>query len=219
VADNVMDDVSNGYVGGAAAFHDNLVENIRDSVDPTNHENAFENNGDPECGALVCNVCNNVIRNTTPANPVNFWIVPRNVPAATPDTCTDYVFNNVLYNLGDANFWDLGPSLQSGQTQDGRVVAFNNTVEFGADSASRPGPPSGTAQDSRTTSRTGWARSPTTCAPTRTTSGSRRPAACSTPIRTRMRSGTPQTSHTVALDRQRGRLLRVKWLRPPQVVV
>ena len=34
VAYNIVDDTSNGYVGGAAAFHDNLIENIRDSIDP-----------------------------------------------------------------------------------------------------------------------------------------------------------------------------------------
>ena len=178
VAYNIMDNVSNGYVGGAAAFHDNLVENIRDSIDPTNHENGFENNGDPECGALVYN---NVIRNTSPANPVTFWIVPRNVPSSSPDTCTDYVFNNVMYNIGDANMWDLGPSLQSGQTADGRVMAFNNTFELGADSESRPDRRAAlSSPPARTTRRTVWAPTPTTSAPTTTTSSSHRPRTCST---------------------------------------
>jgi hypothetical protein len=137
VRNNVVNQVSNGYVGGAQEFSGNLIENVRVSAGG-NHENGFENNSDPCATGLL--FFNNVIRHTTG---VNIWIAPTGGACATT-----YAFNNITYNTTAGNVWDVAYSLNTPSTG-GTYYAFNNTIECGPDgSASQvctgcPSPSSG----------------------------------------------------------------------------
>jgi hypothetical protein len=119
---NVCNNTSNGYIGGAQEFSGNLIENIRTSTG-TNHENGFENNTDPCATGLL--FFNNVIHNTTA---VNIWIAPQSGSCAP-----SYAFNNVTYNTPQGNVWDVAYSLST-PGSGGTLYTFNNTIETGPDS-------------------------------------------------------------------------------------
>ncbi|HEY3128375.1 MAG TPA: hypothetical protein VGL91_02880 [Acidobacteriota bacterium] len=116
---NIIRYVSNGYIGAAESFHDNLVEYIRRSPDVTAHENGFENNSDP-CNGLL--FYNNVIRHVVPG--VTVWVAPQKGCAPT------YVFNNVIYDTTAGNVMDIADALTN---PGGSIYVLNNTIECGPD--------------------------------------------------------------------------------------
>jgi hypothetical protein len=122
---NVVRYASNGFIGDIRIFHDNLIEYIRQSPDPSMHMNGFENNSN--CNARIYN---NVIHGSVTTSVVMFWF-------ATMDGCTDYVFNNVIYDTGQGNVLNVAP-IQGCGTADcgpqGTAYVINNTVEAGPDS-------------------------------------------------------------------------------------
>jgi hypothetical protein len=87
--------------------------------------NDFENNSD--CNARFYN---NVIRHDVTTSVVNVWM-------ATLPGCTDYVFNNVIYDTGQGNVLDIAPVEGCGTSNcgpSGTIYVLNNTVEAGSDS-------------------------------------------------------------------------------------
>ena len=124
---NVIRYMSNGMVGDITVIHDNLVEYIRQSIDPTNHMNGFENNTD--CNSRVYG---NVIRHLVSSSVVALWVAP-----SPSGSCTDYVFNNVIYDTGQANCFDMAYPNTGGAA--GSIVAINNTIECGPDAGTPAG--------------------------------------------------------------------------------
>ncbi len=135
--------MSNCYIGTFTSFHDNLIEYLRASIDPSMHENGLENNVD--CNARIYN---NVFRHLLEPRGiegsfVTLWIAPYPT-AAGFGTCTDYVFNNIFYDLSTGNFADFGMPLKSGGGDwptAGSVNYMNNTLECGPEGALFRGPP------------------------------------------------------------------------------
>lgn len=119
ISHNIIRYVSNGYVGDAQQFNDNLIEYERWSIQPSMHENGFENNSDPCSGLLFYN---NVIRHTKAG--VNIWMAPQNGCAPT------YAWDNVVYDTMAGNVWDNAAALTN---PNGTLIMFNNTIECGLD--------------------------------------------------------------------------------------
>jgi hypothetical protein len=112
-------------------FHDNLVEYWFDPGDGQAHGNILECVSEPG-GANA--LYNNVFRHLSPdgIGQVLFWPIPCYTAGIPAGTCngpsTDYVFNNVFYDVGAAgagNYFDIG---QNGSNQ-GILNIFNNTFE------------------------------------------------------------------------------------------
>src|SRR3990167_2065035 len=116
---NIIRYVSNGYIGAAQQFNDNLIEYIRDSTSAGVHENAFENNADPCATGLI--FYNNVIRHIKAG--VTVWPDPDS-PGCTPS----YAWNNVIYDTTAGNVWNIGTPTT------GTIHIYNNTVQCGPES-------------------------------------------------------------------------------------
>jgi hypothetical protein len=126
---NTVRYVSNGFIGAGDDVHDNLWENIRDSLSPTAHENAFENNG--SCGTKFYN---NVIRHVKAG--VTVFLAER-------AGCTGHAYNNVIYDTTAGNVFNIdiplayagcGTPDSLGKCPGGTQYTLNNTIECGPDS-------------------------------------------------------------------------------------
>jgi hypothetical protein len=125
---NVFRYVSNGMVGAFDDVHDNLFEFIRDSLSPTAHENAFENN-------RTCNAkfYNNTVRHIKAG--VTVFL-------AEEVNCTGFAFNNLIYDSTAGNVFNIDIPLpfpgctpdSLGKCPGGRIEVYNNTIECGPDS-------------------------------------------------------------------------------------
>jgi hypothetical protein len=118
---NVIRYVSNGYVGEAQQFNNNLLEHIRRSTNSSVHENGFENVGDPCTGLLFYN---NVVRHTIAG--VNIWLNPQGGCAAS------YAWNNVTYDTTNGNVFNVGGAGVGNPT--GTAYIYNNTLQCGRES-------------------------------------------------------------------------------------
>lgn len=130
VTSNVCRYVSNCFIGDFTIAHDNLFEYLRVSPWTANHMNALENNSD--CNARIYN---NVFRHWNSTSVVGLWVAPSS-------GCTDYVFNNVVYDTANANMWLMEPNEGcSGGCNGpfGTVYNLNNTVEAGPDATGPSG--------------------------------------------------------------------------------
>jgi hypothetical protein len=107
-----------GIVEFPVSWHDNLLEYIETSFDPTQHNQAFEDNG--STGSFY--FYNNLIRHTTNANGLTLNFAPEG-------GATTYVFNNVEYDTDDSPL-----NVQALSGSGGTLVVENNTIELGADS-------------------------------------------------------------------------------------
>lgn len=96
------------YAPGDGVDHGNVEETIVGDVGPTS---AWYNN-------VFRNIC--VDSGACPGNQiVNFWIAP-------PVGGTDYIFNNVMYNIQTiGNYFNIGQN----SADQGTMVVFNNTFE------------------------------------------------------------------------------------------
>jgi hypothetical protein len=118
---NVIRYVSNGYVGEAQQFNNNLLEHIRRSINSSVHENGFENVGDPCTGLLFYN---NVVRHTIAG--VNIWLNPQGGCAPS------YAWNNVTYDTTNGNVFNVGGAGVGNPT--GTAHIYNNTLQCGRES-------------------------------------------------------------------------------------
>ncbi len=116
---NIIRYVTNALEPNADDVHDNYIEHVNQSFDPTSHENAFENLGH---GSYPGYYYNNVLNTTTA---VTWWTCP-------DSGSTEYVFNNVVYNTDNGNVYNIcgGSYFGAGNLQ----YSFNNTWECGRDS-------------------------------------------------------------------------------------
>jgi hypothetical protein len=108
-----------GYTSTAChVIANNLFEYIYDPADGEAHGNIVECLG--EASGLNA-YYNNLVRHTYPSGivGVNWWIGP------SPGT-TDYVFNNVFYDIGDAGNY---LNINSRPNPQGPTYAFNNTLQ------------------------------------------------------------------------------------------
>lgn len=116
VHNSTFRNVANGPVcNNMHAFHDNLVENINNSFDPTMHSNAFLFNGE---WAGNNSVYNNLVRHTQSA--VNVW-------TTLSGGFSDYYYNNVFYDISggsSGNYWVLSQG-------SGSAYFYNNTFQTG----------------------------------------------------------------------------------------
>jgi hypothetical protein len=119
--------VAYSYFGNAAqiivrlphVWHDNLIEYWYDPGDKSAHGNVLESVGD---AAGTNAFYNNVIRHVSPngVGQVVIWLLP-------PAGSTDYLFNNVLYDINNAgNYYDIGENFSR---HAGKQIIFNNTFE------------------------------------------------------------------------------------------
>ena len=119
VAYNVLEYGSSAMViDGTVSVHDNIVQNVVTSFDPSAHENGLEINYSKNV-----TVYNNIFRHIGSGS-LTVWLAP-------DSGSTAYFFNNVVYDTDVTNVLDLAASL-SGST--GTDVLWNNTVECGPDS-------------------------------------------------------------------------------------
>lgn len=113
-------------------IHDNVFEFFQNPDVPT-HGNILECNNDSNGTAAyqpqnTPNVFyNNIIRHSSTAfsqaGQVGLWFCP--------DTTPEYWFNNLVYDVGNSNFWDIaGPPIY-GCSNTGKQYMFNNTLVDG----------------------------------------------------------------------------------------
>jgi hypothetical protein len=113
-------------------IHDNIFEFFSNPDVPT-HGNILECNDDSNGTAAyqpqnTPNVFyNNIVRHATTgfstAGQVTLWFCPESVP--------EYWFNNLVYDVGNSNYWDIaGPPIY-GCTNTGKQYMFNNTLVDG----------------------------------------------------------------------------------------
>ncbi len=122
---NVIRHVSNGFVcNNMHTFHDNLLEFINNTTNPTGHSNGFEFNAEWNQGTEPNTVYNNVLRHTTAA--VKVFTCPNNV-------LTDYYYNNLIYDISASNVFNLDERTVNGCSTAPNVFIYNNTVQSGSD--------------------------------------------------------------------------------------
>jgi hypothetical protein len=115
IHNNVIRYLANAVVtNNTHVFHDNLLEYLHSAGDGISHTNAMKFNAE---WAGVNATYNNVYRNNwlSGSCEVSQWMMP---------SSTDYVFNNIQYNLGCiGNYFDLASTYGTGWTSN----IFNNT--------------------------------------------------------------------------------------------
>jgi len=116
---NVFNEYVSVQVDGTVSVHDNLFENALNSFGSA-HPNTMEDDG--SCNAVFYN---NVVRNTASGSEP-FYIGPHT-------SCTAYVFNNILSQIGSPNMITFG-SDATGSAHSTVHYAWNNTIEGGLDS-------------------------------------------------------------------------------------
>lgn len=132
---NVFANMSQLVVNGYHDWHDNYWFNYYSTGDDVAHGNSFESNDDAPVSnssgqyqpAVPFNVFyNNILgHNASDTNgAVKLWFTPN-------DTAAEYYFNNIVYDQGLGNNWDI--STESGGTA-GQFM-FNNTVDVPAPGA------------------------------------------------------------------------------------
>lgn len=126
-----------GVVSRCHDIHDNIFEYF-DSPDVITHGNLLECNTDafgneinqPQNSPNV--FYNNIVRHTTTAfsasGHVTLWFCPNNMP--------EYWFNNIVYDVGNSNYWDIaGPDAYAAPpfscTNAGGQYMFNNILVDG----------------------------------------------------------------------------------------
>jgi hypothetical protein len=135
--DSIVRYVTQGVGQYCHDIHDNIFEYfypplVNGSAGVT-HGNIFECNDDNPGGAAyqptnTPNVFyNNIIRHATTdfavQGQVDLWFCPESLP--------EYWFNNIVYDVGNSNFWDIaGPPIYS-CTNTGKQYMFNNTLVDG----------------------------------------------------------------------------------------
>jgi len=120
IAYNVMEYASDCMVlDSPVTVHDNICQYVKTSFDPTDHENALEENF-----SRNTTVYNNVFRHIGSGS-LTLWLAP-------DSGYTAYAFNNVIYDTDVNNVLDFAASLKTSPS--GSVVFWNNTVECGPDS-------------------------------------------------------------------------------------
>ena len=123
-ASNQADFINTNYI---KSFHHNTFKLFTSAHDTSEHGNMFENNSSSPTGSLVYN---NVF---IPHNPViaTNAIVMWNAPQLGQ---TDYVFNNVIYDVPQAGDNTLMCE-KSLVNPGGSCVFFNNTIQCGTDAS------------------------------------------------------------------------------------
>jgi len=119
VYNNYIDNMSNGLVGEYTNVHDNVIQNINESYNPTQHENGLEINFSGN-GTFY----NNLIAHVNYG--VTVWVCPQQGD-------TQYFFNNVLWDIPITNILDVGSNSCAPNGKGGTSVFYNNTVECGPD--------------------------------------------------------------------------------------
>lgn len=115
IHDNIFEFFDNPYV----ATHGNIIE----CNDNSNGTAAFQPQNTPNV------VYNNIVRHATTAfstaGQVVFWFCPESVP--------EYYFNNIIYDVGNSNFWAMAgePNYTCNASGTGRQFLFNNTLVDG----------------------------------------------------------------------------------------
>jgi hypothetical protein len=128
---NIFRYVTQGVGQDCHDIHDNIFEYF-DNPDVPTHGNIMECNYDYTNGGgiypVTANVFyNNVVRHATTAFSQNgqvvLWFCPTSVP--------EYWFNNLVYDVGNSNYWDVaGPPIYSCSNTGGQRM-FNNTLVDG----------------------------------------------------------------------------------------
>ena len=127
---NEMNYVYTGLDGCGDNWHDNIVENSMVQGVTTGHQDGLYHVS--QCYSPNSLIYNNIIRNTTnpmTAGAVKFWM---NGNGGCPfSSCTNYAFNNVIYNVYPGNEIDFGGH---SAVNYGTWYFFNNTVSCGTNS-------------------------------------------------------------------------------------
>jgi len=112
---NVIRYTSNLIPGNFHLFHDNLYEYFFEN----GHANMLETFNDVAgTNAVYNNVFRHIETYVTSGGGVGFWLLPR---AGT----TDYVFNNLMHDVGRFEYFNVG----SGGQTNGTYTVFNNTFQ------------------------------------------------------------------------------------------
>jgi len=130
VYDSVFEHMSQIVVNYYHVWHDNVWQYYYPTSDGVAHGNSFESNVDaPGCdseGNCQPSVPFNAFYNnvfghnsTGTAGDVKLWFCPNN-------TAAEYQFNNIVYDQGTANNWDIDTSCSG---SNGHVYQFNNTFD------------------------------------------------------------------------------------------
>jgi hypothetical protein len=130
VYDNVFANMSQIVVNGYHDWHDNYWFNYYPTGDGFAHGNSFEANDDApasdNAGHPQPNIPFNVFYNNIlghnaagTSGDVKLWF-------CTNNTAAEYQFNNIVYDQGGGNNWDIDTSCGGGQP----VYEFNNTVDM-----------------------------------------------------------------------------------------
>jgi hypothetical protein len=128
---NVMTHVYTGLDGCGDDWHDNLLDDAMVQGVVTGHQDGLYQQ--TQCYSPNSLIYNNVIRNVT--NPltggaVKLWL---NGNGVCPfPSCTNYAFNNVIYNTYPGNTVDTGGHLSG--VNYGTWYFFNNTIQCGTNS-------------------------------------------------------------------------------------
>ncbi len=116
VAHSVFRYTSQCVVSHLHAFHDNLYEYFFEN----GHSNLLEAlNETPGSNAVYNNLFRHIENNCASGCGVGFWPAP-------PVGATDYYFNNLIYDAGAIEYFNIG---QNGNSQ-GALIFFNNTWEW-----------------------------------------------------------------------------------------
>jgi hypothetical protein len=132
VYQNYCGHMANCFVGEFSSMHDNLIEYLQPHFDG-GHSNAIEATTDIPYGqwagggysGIGALYYNNVIRHLA-SGIVSLWPAPWN-------NTTTYIFNNVIYDVDNANVMNLNGDALAGAPY-GSGVTANNTAECGPDS-------------------------------------------------------------------------------------
>ncbi len=117
VYNNYIHNMTNGFVGEYTNVHDNVILNINPSYNPTQHENGSETNFSVGTALFYNNVIAHIYHGLA------IWVAPES-------GYTQYVYNNVVYDITTTNVFDIADSLVN---PSGSVVLYNNTMFCGAE--------------------------------------------------------------------------------------
>lgn len=116
---NYINNMSNGMVGEYTQVHDNVIQNINASYNPTQHENGLEINF-----AGSGDFYNNLIAHINQG--VTVWVCPEQGD-------TQYFYNNLVWDIPITNILNVASSTCANGGKGGTSVFFNNTTECGPD--------------------------------------------------------------------------------------
>jgi hypothetical protein len=122
--DNVINYTSQGIEENVHDFHDNLYENFFEN----GHSNVIEDYESTGGAVYYNNIFAHIEQYLSSGGGVLLW------PGPTASTDTAYVFNNLAYDVGPVEYFNIGGDGLA--TNNGKYVVFSNTLQANSGAAS-----------------------------------------------------------------------------------